>query len=190
MAFALALRVDMKELNEEMRKQGVGWTTELEYWAYVDDITTATTAELAPLVVCYDQAQGNAGEHGLDRTQERQMHCILLTPERVECIREEVTQFSKWTPEGLMILETASDGEYRTEITTDARKSHEPTSSRLGNARMLAGGIRQTPGSCQETGDHCFELPFLLTVALSRLKPWLRTHRNLMKLLKLCSPCL
>ena len=50
-AFALALRVAMTELDEEMRKQGVGWTTELEYWAYVDDITIATTAELAPLVM-------------------------------------------------------------------------------------------------------------------------------------------
>ena len=37
-----------------------------------------------------------------------------------------------------MILGTAGDGEYRTEITTEARKSHEPTSSRLWNARMLA----------------------------------------------------
>ena len=42
-----------------------------------------------------------------------------------------------------MILETASDGEYRTEITTEARKSHEPTSGRLRNARMLADRIRQ-----------------------------------------------
>ena len=41
----------MTEFDEEMRKQGVGWTTELEYWAYVEDITTATTAELAPLVM-------------------------------------------------------------------------------------------------------------------------------------------
>ena len=57
------------------------------------------------------------------------------TPERVEGIREEMTQFLKWTPEGLMILGTASDGEYRTEITTEARESHEPTSSRLRNAQ-------------------------------------------------------
>ena len=42
-----------------------------------------------------------------------------------------------------MILVTASDGEYRTEITTEARKSHEPTDNRLRNARVLADGIRQ-----------------------------------------------
>ena len=42
-----------------------------------------------------------------------------------------------------MILGTASDGEYRTEITTEARKSHEPTSSRLRNARKLADRIKQ-----------------------------------------------
>ena len=50
-AFALALRVALTEFDDEMRKQG--YTTELEYWAYVDEITTATTAELAPF--CQDQ---------------------------------------------------------------------------------------------------------------------------------------
>ena len=55
-----------------------------------------------------------------------------------------MTQFLKWTPDGLMILVTARNGEYRTEITTEARKSHEPTSSRLRNARMLADRIGQT----------------------------------------------
>ena len=40
------LRVAMKEFDEEMRKQGVGWTTELEYCAYVDDITIATRHHL------------------------------------------------------------------------------------------------------------------------------------------------
>ena len=58
-----------------------------------------------------------------------------------------MTQFLKWTPDGLMILVmilgTASDGEYLTEITTEARKSHEPTNSRLRNARMLADRIKQ-----------------------------------------------
>ena len=51
MAFDLALRVALTDLEDEMRKHGVGFTTELEYWAYVDDITIATTAELAPLVM-------------------------------------------------------------------------------------------------------------------------------------------
>ena len=54
-----------------------------------------------------------------------------------------MTQFVKWTPEGLVILGTASDGEYRTEIVTEARKNHEPTSGRLRSARMLADRIRQ-----------------------------------------------
>ena len=42
-----------------------------------------------------------------------------------------------------MNLRTASDGEYRTERTTEARESREPTSGRLRNARMLADRIRQ-----------------------------------------------
>ena len=42
-----------------------------------------------------------------------------------------------------MILGTASDGEYRTEITTGRRRHHEPTSGRLQSARALAGKIRQ-----------------------------------------------
>ena len=54
-----------------------------------------------------------------------------------------MTQFVKWTPSGLMILGTASDGEYRTEITTTARKSHEPTHDRLQKARILADRIRR-----------------------------------------------
>ena len=36
-AFALALRMAMKGFDEEVRKQGVGWTTEMEYWAYDND---------------------------------------------------------------------------------------------------------------------------------------------------------
>ena len=63
--------------------------------------------------------------------------------ERTDNIREEMTQFVKWTPNGLMILGTASDGEYRTEITTAARTNHEPTSGRLQNARILADRIRR-----------------------------------------------
>ena len=40
-ALALALRVAMMEFEDEMRKQGVELATEMEYWAYVDDITIA-----------------------------------------------------------------------------------------------------------------------------------------------------
>ena len=109
-AFALALRVAMMEFEEEMRKQGVGWTNELEYWSYVDDITIATTAELAPLVMT--KLRETLERHGLELRRDKcTAHCP--TPERVECIREEMTQFLKWTPEGPMILGTASDGEYR-----------------------------------------------------------------------------
>ena len=133
-------RVAMKEFDEEMRKQGVVWTTELEYWAYVDDITMATTAELAPLVMT--KLKETLERHGLELRKDK-CTAYCPTPERVECIRVEMTQFLKWTLEGLMKLETASDGEYRTEITTEAEKSHEPTDNRLRNARMLPDGIRQ-----------------------------------------------
>ena len=54
-----------------------------------------------------------------------------------------MTQFVKWTPSGLMILGTASDGEYRTEITTATRKNREPKNDRLQNARILADRIRR-----------------------------------------------
>ena len=127
----------MTELDEEMRKQGVGWTTELEYWSYVDDITIATTAELAPLVMT--KLRETLERHCLEFRKDK-CTAYCPTPERVEDIREEMTQILKWTPDGLTILGTASDGEYRTEITTEA---HEPASSRLRNARMLADRIKQ-----------------------------------------------
>ena len=107
MVFALALRVAMKEFDEELRKQGVGWTTELEYWAHVDDITTA---ELAPLVVT--MIRETLERHGFKLRKDMYI-AYCPTPERAECIREEMTE----------LLGTASDGEYWTEITTEARKS-------------------------------------------------------------------
>ena len=102
-AFALALRVAMKEFDEEMRKQGVGWATELEYWTYVHDITIATTTKLAPLVKT--KLRETLERHGLELRKDK-CTAYCPTPERVECIREEMTQFLKWTPEGLMILVT------------------------------------------------------------------------------------
>ena len=63
----------MREFDEETRKQGVGWTTELEYWAYVDDIAIATTAELAPLVMT--QLREPLQSHGLELRKDK--HCIL-----------------------------------------------------------------------------------------------------------------
>ena len=42
-----------------------------------------------------------------------------------------------------MILATASDGEYRTEITTQGKKDREPTRDRFQNARILANKIGQ-----------------------------------------------
>ena len=139
-AFALALRVATTEFEDEMRKQGVGLTTELEYWAYVDDLTIATTAEVAPKVM--DRLKEILERHGLElRSDRRTAYCP--TPGRVDGVREEMTRFVKWTPDGLMIMGTASDGDYRTEITAGARRNQEPTSERLQNARILAGKIRQ-----------------------------------------------
>ena len=54
--------------------------------------------------------------------------------ERLDKIRLEMKHFVKWTPEGLMILETACDG-YRTEKTTARKKGQAPTRGRLQNAR-------------------------------------------------------
>ena len=79
MAFALALRVALAEFDEEMRKQGVGWTTELEYCAYVDDITMATTAECAPLVVT--KLREALERHGLELRKDKCTAC-WPTPEK------------------------------------------------------------------------------------------------------------
>ena len=107
----------MTEFEDEMRKQGVGLTTELEYWAYVDDITTATTAEMALSVM--DRLQEIQEKHGLElRSDKCTAYCP--TPGRADGVREEMTRFVKLTPGGLMILGTSSDREYRTEITTVA----------------------------------------------------------------------
>ena len=55
-----------------------------------------------------------------------------------------MTQFVEMDTEAvLMILGTASDGEYRTEITAATRKTHEPTSDRLQKARILGDKIRR-----------------------------------------------
>ena len=55
--FVLALRVALTEFEDEMRKQGVQFTTELEYWAHVDDTTIASTAELAPIVMPHSEGR-------------------------------------------------------------------------------------------------------------------------------------
>ena len=60
-AFALAQGVAMTDFDEEMRKQGVGWTTELEYWA--------TTAEFAPLVVT--KLRETLERHGLELRKDK-----------------------------------------------------------------------------------------------------------------------
>ena len=78
-AFALALRVALAEFDEEMRKQRVGWTTELEYWAHVDDITTATTAEFAPLVMT--KLRETLVWHGLELRKDK-CTAYCPTPER------------------------------------------------------------------------------------------------------------
>ena len=139
-AFALVLNVGLAEFEDDLRKQEVGLTTELEYWAYVDDITLATTAELAPLVM--DRLKEILERHGMElRSDKCTAYCP--TPARTGGIREEMRQCVKWTPEGLMILGTASDGEYRTEITETGAKDHEPTQGRLQRARALADKVRQ-----------------------------------------------
>ena len=128
MAFALALRVALAEFDDEMRKQEVGLTTELEYWAYVDDITLGTTAELAPFVMT--KLKETLERHGMEfRSEKCTAYCP--TPARADEIREEMMQFVKWTSAGSMILGTASDGENRTEITAAGKKDHEPTRGRL-----------------------------------------------------------
>ena len=43
--------VALAEFEDETRKHGVGFTSDMEHWAFVDDITLATTAELAPFVM-------------------------------------------------------------------------------------------------------------------------------------------
>ena len=139
-AFALALRVALAEFDGETRKQASGATINLEYWASVDDITLATTPESAPFVMT--KLKETLQKRGMEpRSDKCTAYC--LTSREIDGIREEMKQFVKWTPEGLMILGTASDGEYRREITTQGKKDQEPTRGRLQNARILADKIKQ-----------------------------------------------
>ena len=71
--------------------------------------------------------------------------CTAFCPQPGRCdgVRGEMKQFVKWTPQGLMILGTASGGEYRMEITTQGKKEQEPTRGRLQNSRILADKIKQ-----------------------------------------------
>ena len=63
--------------------------------------------------------------HGLElRNDKCTAYCP--TPERTADIREEMTQFVKLTTSVFMILGMASDGEYRTEITTAIWKTKNP----------------------------------------------------------------
>ena len=89
-----------------------------------------------------DRLKESLERHGLELRSDK---CTAYgpTPERADGVREEMTPFVKWTPNGLMILGTASDGEYRRGITTGPRINHEPTSGRLQSARIVAGKIRQ-----------------------------------------------
>ena len=82
-AFALALRVALTEFDDEIRKQGVQFTTELEYCAYVGDINGRAGT------VCHDETQRDAW------SSEATTHSLLQTPEITATIREEMTQFVK-----------------------------------------------------------------------------------------------
>ena len=63
----LPLRVALTEFDDEMRKQGVQFTTELEYWAHIDDIGRAGT-------VCHNQTQRDARETWPGAQKRRHMH--------------------------------------------------------------------------------------------------------------------
>ena len=81
------------------------------------------------------------------------------------------TQFVRWTPKGLMILSTASDRDFRKEITANACKDHEPAIGRLKNATEFAHKkwtcVRNrselpTTCACPETAQHCPQLCLVL----------------------------
>ena len=104
--------------------------TEIKYWAYVDDITTATKTELAPLVMT--KLKETLESHGMELRSDK---CTAYCPmsREVDGLREEMKRFVKWTSEGLMVLGTASDGEYRTEIPQmDDSGTHEHLRTRSG----------------------------------------------------------
>ena len=96
--FALALRVVLTESEDEMRSTV---SVSLPNWAYVDDITIATTGELAPFVKT--KLKWTLQRHGLELRSDKRAACCP-TKARTSQIREEMTQFVKWTPTGIMIL--------------------------------------------------------------------------------------
>ena len=91
--------------------------------------------EAAPFVMT--KLKETLERHGMELGSDKCTACCPMS-ERSDGIREEMKQFVKWTPEGLMFLGTASDGEYRTEITTQGKKDQEPARGRLQNAKVLA----------------------------------------------------
>ena len=151
-AFALALRVGMTDFEEEMRNKGSGarpsWTAG----------RMLTTAELAPLVMA--KLRETLERHGLELRKDK-CTAYCPTPERVEGIREEMTQFLKWTPEGFMILETASDENIGRKL---RQKPVNVTSPRAADSETRECCLTEsdrcaqlTLCSCLEAGDHCFE---------------------------------
>ena len=82
-------------------------------------------------------------KQGLELRSDKGTACCP-TPERTDKIREQMTQFVKWMPNGLMILGRASASGYRTEIKTEARENHEPTCGSVQNARIPADRITRT----------------------------------------------
>ena len=103
-------------------------------------MTPSKEPDLAPHVMT--KFKETLETHGLELRNDK-CTAYYATPERIAKIREDMTQFVKWTPSGLMILGTATGGDHRTEITAATRKIHEPTSDRLQNARILADSIRR-----------------------------------------------
>ena len=103
--FALALRVVLTESEDEMRSTV---SVSLPNWAHVDDITMATTAEPAPFVKT--KLKWTFQRHGLELRSDK---CAAFCPTkaRTSQIREEMTQFLKWKPSGIMILGMTSDDE-------------------------------------------------------------------------------
>ena len=156
-AFALALRLALTVRRRE-RNPGIGLRTALEYWENVDDITIATTAEVAPFILA--KLNETLEKHGLElRNDKCTAHCP--TPERSDNIREEMIQFVKWTPNDLMILGTATDVEYRTEIMTQHGK--------VTNPRVAGQNMRES----WQTGSDEYVKPTWNADALRLPRNWL-----------------
>ena len=137
-AFSLALRVALAAFEQAIKADESIPDDAVRYWAYVDDITLAILPVHAAAVLQHLRAALLA--HGLELRADK---CTAYSPqpEDAAALASRIEAFARYTPEGLSILGTASNGDYKV-IAVAGATSCAPAEERLAAARTLATRIR------------------------------------------------